>query len=497
MSAPLSPFGDAAIRPARPWGLIGLVLALLVVRLVLLPVLPLTEDEAYYRLWARTPALGYFDHPPMIAWWTWAGMRLAGDSGLGVRLLPVLASAATSVFVFDCARRLGADRIAAERAGVWSNATILAAAGGLLATPDAPAAFFWTLTVWAVVRAGRNDGLGWWIACGMFAGLACLSKYSALFLGPGVLLWLSSTPSGRKTLATPGPWLALLIAMGLFSLNVSWNAAHGWPTFQRQFGRVAPHAFAPRHLAEFLAAEVLLLNPILCIFLFRVGPRDEHRVRPGTAVLWLTSAPLLAYLALHSLHDQVEAHWPAPVFPLLATAAALQAEEARGWRRALRRATPWVGLGGCAIAGAWLCLPLVGVPILFDPAAPLRGWPEFTARLESLRAGAGARWIGVSSYGLAAQLMDQKGLDAPIIQISERRRWTDLKDGSRADTSRPGLIIDLQRRLTIQRLEACFSSVTPLGRIERGGLGEPGTRYAAYLVRTPLTDIVTRGCGPG
>ena len=32
--------------------------------------------------------------------------------------------------------------------------------------------------------------------------LACLSKYSALFLAPGAVLWMALTPDGRRTLRT-------------------------------------------------------------------------------------------------------------------------------------------------------------------------------------------------------------------------------------------------------------------------------------------------------
>jgi 4-amino-4-deoxy-L-arabinose transferase-like glycosyltransferase len=28
----------------------------------------LNSDEAYYWLWSRVPSAGYYDHPPMIAW---------------------------------------------------------------------------------------------------------------------------------------------------------------------------------------------------------------------------------------------------------------------------------------------------------------------------------------------------------------------------------------------------------------------------------------------
>src|SRR4249920_2366275 len=59
---------------------------------VILPVLP---EEAYHWCYARHPALGYYDHPPCIAWMIGAGRLLLGDTALGIRLFPWLASIGT------------------------------------------------------------------------------------------------------------------------------------------------------------------------------------------------------------------------------------------------------------------------------------------------------------------------------------------------------------------------------------------------------------------
>jgi 4-amino-4-deoxy-L-arabinose transferase-like glycosyltransferase len=78
------------LTPAR--GLVLLALAVTAVRLLAAAAIPLTEDEAYYRLWAQHPQLGYYDHPPMIAWWIWLGERLGGDTPFGIRLIPCLST---------------------------------------------------------------------------------------------------------------------------------------------------------------------------------------------------------------------------------------------------------------------------------------------------------------------------------------------------------------------------------------------------------------------
>ena len=495
MSAPPSPSGDV-IGPTRalPWGLIGLTAVMLTARLIVAGSLHLTEDEAYYRLLAQAPAMGYFDHPPMVAWWIWLGVRLAGDTPLGVRLAPILASALTSVLVYDCARIAGASAVESERAGVWYNATLLVAAGGFLAVPDAPATLFWVLDLWLVLRALRSGAAGWWLAAGLSAGLACLSKYSALFLGPGILTWLLWTPNGRAALRTPGPWLALLLAAAIFGLNLAWNQAHDWQTIIKQFGRIAPRRIAPRFALEFLGAELLLFNPLMALFLARPGPSRSAQGASRRQPFLVTSLPFIGYLLLHSLHDRIEAHWPAPVYPAMAVCAALGATAASGVWAWLRSATPWVGLGAVAAAALAITLPAMGVPLRPDPAQAIRGWPQFAATIEGLRRDHGAAWVGTTSYGLAAELLDEPGMTAPVVQISERVRWRALVQGREAPVERPGVIIDLSRRIDPALLGRCFTTVRALGAVYRGPAREMKRAYTAFLVAGPRRDILGKGC---
>ena len=42
------------------------LLALTALRLVVAALVPLSPDEAYYWMWSRHLAGGYFDHPPMV-----------------------------------------------------------------------------------------------------------------------------------------------------------------------------------------------------------------------------------------------------------------------------------------------------------------------------------------------------------------------------------------------------------------------------------------------
>jgi 4-amino-4-deoxy-L-arabinose transferase-like glycosyltransferase len=458
------------------------------VRLALAGLLPLTEDEAYYRLWSMRPDFGYFDHPPMIAWWLWLGRHVGGDTPFGVRLAPILATGLTSLVTFDLARLAGLTERAAARAAIWLNATFLIGLGGVLAAPDAPTCLFWTLALWCVFRAGRGAG-AWWLAAGLAAGLACLSKYSGLFLAPGILLWKLATPAGRRELATPWPWLASVIAIAVFAPNVAWNATHHWLTFGKQFGRVAATQFEPHYLAEFILDQSLLLNPLITAFLALAVWRRT------CWPLLLTSAPFVLYLLVHSLHDQVQGQWPAPLYTSLVICAAAAAEQIspKGLWADTRRRAPYVGFGVSLVVLAFLCAPLDGRLPFRDPAARLRGWPGFAQGIERERVALGAGWVGTGAYGASSQLAAEPAIHAPVIQFLERERYTFETPATRADFGKPGLVIAGWRDATGGVLKGCFANVRSLGEIDRGH-GGARSPYALFLVSGAKRDVEKVGC---
>jgi 4-amino-4-deoxy-L-arabinose transferase-like glycosyltransferase len=485
MSPPPSPSGSDRRLPT---GLLALLAALAALRLLAAAAIPLTEDEAYYRLWATAPRLGYYDHPPMIAWWIWAGIRLAGDTALGVRLLPVAASLVSTLLVFDLGQKLPGGRSGLTAALLY-NATITVGAGALLAVPDVPASLFWVLTLWAMVQALRIPAF--WLCAGAAAGLACLSKYSALFLAPGAVLWLGLSQEGRRALRTPWPWVAAAIAAAVFSLNIAWNAQHHWLTFAKQFGRVGAGRLAPRYLGEFLATQFLLLNPLVAVLAGAGAVRAWKTKDAVDLMALLTSLPFLAYLIVHSLHDRVQAHWPVPLYAAAALLAALAAEGATGWRRVLTRLAP-VGLALCGFGLGYMSLPN-SLLRNGDPADALRGWPMLAKQVEGVGEAHEAAWIGTLSYGVDGLLQAQPALRLPSVQLNERDRWADLPP-SRADLSKPGLVVDLRRRIDLAKLRACFATVGAPIEIVRGTGSGADSRYLAAPVAGARGDLLTQGC---
>jgi 4-amino-4-deoxy-L-arabinose transferase-like glycosyltransferase len=484
---------------------------LTVIRLAFASAIPLTEDEAYYRLWAMHPQFGYYDHPPMVAWWLALGIRLAGDTPLGARLIPVLASSVAGLLIFDIARLVGLSDRTAGRAVAWYNAAPLVGFGAMLILPDAATTLFWCLTLWAILKSERTGRGGWWVLAGVAAGCAALSKYSALFLGPGVLWWLLMSAQGRRKLAGPWPWVALAIAGALFMTNVAWNAGHQWATFAKQFGRVAPHGFKPLGPLSFLVVLVLLSNPLTTPFLARTlrarllrgggGGREVGAPVESAAfdLVLVSAVPFFAYLCLHSLHAEVEAHWPAPLYPTLAILAAAGAQSGLG--RGLRRlavAAPIVGFVLSTVALIHMAAPRTDGVWRRDPSHPLRGWTPFVRTVEHLRIANGAAWIGTVSYGTYAQLEDHhasvpRPQQGPLLQVTERRRYLFQTPPSASVLKESGLIVDLTRRISTQALRDCFTVVTPVATLPRGDAVR-GDIYAVVKVSGPKRDVGDVGC---
>ncbi|MHC2387314.1 4-amino-4-deoxy-L-arabinose transferase-like glycosyltransferase [Bradyrhizobium liaoningense] len=93
--------GGADARIVRNTAL--LILALVGLRLVAAAFTPITFDEAYYWMWSKNLAGGYYDHPPMVAYVIRAGTMIAGDTELGVRLVSILLALPMSYAVYRSA----------------------------------------------------------------------------------------------------------------------------------------------------------------------------------------------------------------------------------------------------------------------------------------------------------------------------------------------------------------------------------------------------------
>src|SRR3954447_13176132 len=369
-----------------------IVLALVALRLVAAAFTPITFDEAYYWMWSKHLAGGYYDHPPMVAFVIRLGTMIAGDTELGVRLVSILLALPMSWAVYQSAVVLFGGRRGAATSAILLNVTLMAAVGTMIVTPDAPllvASSFVLFSLAKVLETGRG---AWWLAVGLATGAALLSKYTALFFGPAILIWLVMVPKLRRWLLSPWLYLGGLVALAMFSPVILWNADHHWVSFIKQIGRARIEDFRPAFIAELVPTQVAFATPLV----FILGAMGFHAMIwrnagafPARALVNSMFWTIVAYFIWHSLHARVEANWFAPVYPAFAIAAAVAGHLAP-WGGERKRLADfclrWAAPSGILLFALLIVQANTGLLTGYRRDATVRsvgvGWPEIAREIE-------------------------------------------------------------------------------------------------------------------
>jgi 4-amino-4-deoxy-L-arabinose transferase-like glycosyltransferase len=472
--------------PVGMGGLAAALVALTLIRLVVAAAAPLAPDETYYRVWSHALAPGYLDHPPMVALWIRAGTTLAGQTAFGVRLLGPVAAALASWMLFDAARVLFRSSRAGLVAVILLNASLLLGVGSVIMTPDSPLLFFWSATLWAMARLATGGRGAWWLAAGLFAGLALDSKYTALFLWIGIALWVLLVPAARFWLRRWQPWAACVIGLLLFAPVVAWNAEHEWAGFLRQGGRVEDWrpARAAKFLAELLGGQIGLATPLvwaLCMAGLVVAVRRAWRSRdPRWSLLAALSLPPVLVFVQHAFGDRVQGNWPAIVYPALAIAAGGLAIPKRWWVGASA-----LGFAITALAYAQATAGVIPMPPRLDPIAMrLAGWDGLARQIQAAEDATGATYIAADGYALASELA--WWMPAGTLVAGTDERWTLMPLRAASIAGKQGLLIRDARRAEPPD-PAMWVDVERIGNVTRPGVGGPA--FAVYRV-TATADAV-------
>lgn len=462
---------------------VAAIAVLIVLRFVAGAVLPLSADEAYYWLWSRHLAAGYYDHPPAIAFLIRAGVILFGDTSFGVRVVPLLLSVGASWFVW----RAGASILKDERAGALScllfNLTLMVAVETMAATPDAPLIFCAAAFLWALAKVDETQNGRWWLAVGAIGGLALLSKYTAFFLGAGALAWIVFVPSARRWLLSPWTYLGAILAFAIFAPNLWWNETHRWMTFAFQFGRVGTGHLTARFLFEFLGAQLLLATP----FIFVCGVFGLFR--KGAALVAAILLPSVGYFAIHALHDRVQGNWPCFLYPALAVAAA---GAMLFWNGRFAKAGMWSARLAIPVAAVLLALCYLQA---FLGVLPI-GRSDPFARLLGFGVANVARQVDPGAAILATDYETTSWFAfygrQPVAQINEGQRWAGAPEIGAEFLNRPLLYVAEQTRDHHELVATRFAHVVLLGTADRSRGGIPVAHYVIYRVSGPRGPVVGR-----
>lgn len=378
-----------------PVQVLCLIVVAAVIRILLTAQRDLHGVEAYLWLWTQRPALGYYDHPAMQAWIAAPSVALLGDTPLGVRGFFILTASLSIWLTFLAGRRLYDERTGVFAAFLVGLAPMLFT-GMVEGKPDAPVLFFWAATIWALSHALSGDSPKWWIAAGLFLGLAMDSKYHAVFLALGIPVFLVFSPDQRSWLKRKEPWIGVAVSLLAFSPTVIWNARNEWQSFlyqgvTRTVGESSPGFDA---IAKFPVRQLMLITPVVCAWTWVAGVRTIVRWRTADwrdRLLTATGMPLLIFFFFMAVFRNVKGYWTGPGYMSVLILCAATVIRGGVWGRRLHLAT-------FALLGViFLALPVFVATV---PKEKRRSW----TRLGDEVAKRPADFILCNDYHVASEL---------------------------------------------------------------------------------------------
>ncbi|MGQ0685926.1 glycosyltransferase family 39 protein [Bradyrhizobium sp.] len=484
-----------AQRPAwRPWFGVALVIAAMTaMRIVYAGVLDLRTDEAYYWTWSKEGALSFLDHPPMIAWFIRFGTAIFGDTTLGVRFAGILAMLATQLLLADIVRRVTHDFRAIVFALLLPEAALYYGLLMAKVAPDTALIPFAVAMLWSLVRLNESGDGRWWLAGGLFAGLALLAKFTAIMLLPAVAAFMLVPDWRWRWLRSPYPWAAVLIAAIVFSPVLIWNYQHDWASFRFQFVRaVATHPLSLRTIGEFVGLQLglvgFVLLPVVISGVALTAWRGYRRREPVAILLSTAVIVPFGYFFWKSLTLRVGDTWPMFLWPAGFAATAINAtmlpregfpewivNSTFGWIRTA------IVAGIAFVVGVFLYY--VAAPWNFigrtDPVGGEAGYEQVVVRARDQLQRTGASWIATTDYRTYAMLRWHFNGEVPVIQLNERGRFQGFADpGMDRIRGRAGLYVAREPDNGSPLWNETTASRTPLERVERSWRGMVMDTYA-------------------
>ncbi len=268
----------------------------------------LQDDEAYYWVFSKFPAWGYFDHPPMTAILIKAGYFLS-NSVLGVRLLFVLLNLLTILI----AEKLTEQKNLLLFYGILLSIAVMQLTG-FYAVPDTALIFFTALFFWRYRNFMMKASLLNSLLLGLSIALLFYTKYHAL------LIILFTLLSNLRLLFRPKAWLAVLIAFILFTPHLLWEWNHDWVSIRYHLFESNVDAYKFSYSSEYLLGQLLLAGPIAGFILLPAA----FLLKPSTyteKAMKYTLIGVYVFFFLSSFRGKVEPNWTsAGLVPLIVLA---------------------------------------------------------------------------------------------------------------------------------------------------------------------------------
>jgi hypothetical protein len=288
----------------------------------------LFDDEAYYWVYSKFPAWGYFDHPSLIAFVIKAGYFIFPNE-LGVRLFPILLNTA-SIFLTET--------LLEKKNAMLFYAICLSLAiaqvGGMMAVPDTILMFFVALFFIQYKRFNANMNLMNSILLGVCMALMLYTKYQA------VLVIIFTAISNIRLTTKFQAYFAILIAFLLFLPHLYWQYENAFPSVQFHLFERNSFGYEASFTLQYIIGQLLIAGPVAGWLLIYATSKYKP-ASPTESALKFTFVGFYLFFLFSTLKGKAEANWTIPSFIGLIVLSHQYLNEDIRWRNILFATLPF------------------------------------------------------------------------------------------------------------------------------------------------------------
>ena len=367
--------------------------------------LDLSPDEAHYWEWSRRLDWSYYSKGPMIAYLIYIGTAILGDNVFGIRVMAVIFSALSSVFIYALGKNMYDKRVGLLSA-ILLQIIPLFSTYGIIFTIDSPFIFFWILSLFLFWKSINRNELCvmsdesrknqtkpsrithyapriYWILLGISIGFGLLTKYTmALFYLCSFFFLLSRE---RKLFFTRGPYIAFFLSLLIFIPVILWNAEYNWVTLRHTAGQAhiaEGLRITVKDFFEFIGSQLGVITPLLFI-LMSVSLWSQRNYKEGSLLFWFFT-PVIAFFLLKSLQGKVQANWALPGYVTGIIAFSVFSRKVFSEGKVKKILIVTAILLSVSVTAVAHYPSILNLSVKQDPTSRLRGWKELGSEVTKL-----------------------------------------------------------------------------------------------------------------
>ncbi|MCX5657998.1 MAG: glycosyltransferase family 39 protein, partial [Candidatus Omnitrophica bacterium] len=259
----------------------------------------------------------------MVAWLIKFGTLVFKHSEFDVRFGAFVSWFVAAGFCFGFARNMFDKKTAFQTVLFISLLPLFFFVAGFFIMPDVPLLAAWAGALFFLERALLADRrLAWW-GVGICFGLGMFSKYTIVLLGLAILLFILLDKPSRRWLLCSEPYVAMILAVIIFTPVIFWNANNNWASFF--FQSIRRFSAGPKFsLPTLIGSALILLTPLGAIGVVQpifnkriwsdqTGTFETSALRKRLFSLVFTLVPLFMF-ALFSIKHQPKLNWTCPIW---------------------------------------------------------------------------------------------------------------------------------------------------------------------------------------